>query len=84
MFCCYLAQLERGAVSTWRITAKEEKAATKGTVGTKKCELSPTVTLPCLSSSFRMFLWFFADEEENSIQSQLNVTLKAPSSTDKT
>lgn len=52
MFCCYLVQLERGVVSTCRITAKEENDAMKGTVPTKQCELSPMVTFPNLNSCF--------------------------------
>lgn len=79
MFCCYLVQLERGAVSTCRITAKEENAAMEGTVPTKQCELSPMVTLPNLNSCF-VFGVFFAegDERDDSIQSQQNVGLEAP------
>lgn len=69
MFCCYSVQLERSAVSTCRITAKEENAAMKGAVRTKKCELSPTVTFLHLNSCFG-FLLFFADEGDNSTQSQ--------------
>lgn len=81
MFCCYLVQLERGAVSTCRITVKEENAAMEGTVPTKQCELSPMVTFPNLNSCFAfVFFCFFAegDERDDSIQSQQNVGLEAP------
>lgn len=64
MFCCYSVQLERGAVSTCRITVKEENVAMKGTVPTKKCELSPMVMFPHLNSCFGLF-FFFSDEEVN-------------------
>lgn len=59
MFCCYSAQLEHGAVSTCRITVKEENAAMKGTVPSKKCELSPTVMYPDLNSCFKLFFFLF-------------------------
>lgn len=69
MFCCYSAQLERGVVSTCHITVKEENAAMKGTVRTKKCELSPTVTFPHLNSCLGL-LFLLADEVDTSTKSQ--------------
>lgn len=71
MFCCYSAQLERGAVSTCRITVKEENAAMKGTAPTKKCELSPTVTFPDLNSCFGLFFFSFLVQMRKSILSNL-------------